>query len=73
MGGANGTCGERRGACRVLLGKLEGKGQLGKHRHRWEDNIETYLSEIGGEFVDWIGLALERDNQRAFVKIVMNF
>jgi hypothetical protein len=45
-----------------FLGKPEGKGPLGKHRHRWEDNIKTYLSEIGWEFVDWIGLALERDN-----------
>jgi hypothetical protein len=32
--------GESRGAYRVLLGKLEGKGLLGRPRHRWEDNMK---------------------------------
>ena len=32
--------GERRGVYRVLAGKLEGKRPLGRHRLRWEDNIE---------------------------------
>ena len=31
--------GERRGVYRVLVGKPEGKRQLGRPRHRWEDNI----------------------------------
>jgi len=30
---------ERRGVYRVLVGKPEGKRQLGKPRHRCEDNI----------------------------------
>jgi hypothetical protein len=30
--------GERRGVCRVLVGKSEGKRSLGKCRSRWEDN-----------------------------------
>jgi len=28
--------GERRGICRVLLGKPEGKRPLGRPRHRWK-------------------------------------
>jgi len=35
------TCmGERRGACRVLVGKPGGKRPLGRPRHRWEDNTK---------------------------------
>jgi len=34
---------ERRGAYRVLVGKFEGKGPLGRSRLRWEDNIKTDL------------------------------
>jgi len=41
MGTLCGIYGGRRGACRVLVGKPEGKKQLGKPRHRWEDNIKT--------------------------------
>jgi hypothetical protein len=32
---------------RVLVGKPEGKRQLGKLRFRWEDNIKTDLQEVG--------------------------
>jgi len=39
--------GERRGVCRVLVGKPEGKRPLGRRRHRWEDNIKMYLKEVG--------------------------
>ena len=35
--------GEERGVYRVLVGKPEGKRPLGKHRHRWVDNIRTDL------------------------------
>jgi hypothetical protein len=35
--------GERRGAYVVLVGKPEGKRQLGKYKLRWEDNIKTDL------------------------------
>jgi len=34
---------ERRGACRVLVRKFEGKRPLGRSRLRWEDNIKTDL------------------------------
>jgi hypothetical protein len=35
--------GERIGACRVLVGKPEGRRPLGRPRRRWEDNIKTDL------------------------------
>ena len=33
---------------RVLVGKPEGKRQLGRSRRRWEDNIKVDLQEVGG-------------------------
>ena len=50
--------GERRGVYRVLLGKPEGKRQLGRPRLRWEDNIKMYLQEVGCGGMGWIDLAL---------------
>jgi hypothetical protein len=37
---------ERRGACRVLVGKSEGKRPLGIPRHRWEGNIKLDIQEV---------------------------
>ena len=39
--------GERRGAYRVLVGKPERNGTLGRPRHRWEDNIRMDLKKVG--------------------------
>jgi hypothetical protein len=39
--------GEGRAVCRVLVGRPEGNRPLGRPRHRWEDNIELDLREIG--------------------------
>ena len=39
--------GERRGVYSVLVGKQEGKRQLGRPRRRWEDNIKMDLQEVG--------------------------
>jgi hypothetical protein len=39
--------GERRGAYRALVGKLEGRRPLGKPRRTWEDNIKMDLREVG--------------------------
>jgi hypothetical protein len=44
-------------ACRILVGKPEGKRSLGRQRRRWVDNIEIDLREIGWDVVDWIDLA----------------
>jgi len=39
--------GERRGVYRVLVGKPEGKRPVGRPRHRWEDNINVDVQEVG--------------------------
>ena len=64
--------GEERGAYRVLVGKPEGKRQLGRPRRRWVDNIRMDLQEVGCGYVDWIGLAQDRDRWRTLVSAVMN-
>jgi len=38
--------GERRGACRVVVGKPEGRRPLGRPRRRREDNIKMDLQEV---------------------------
>jgi hypothetical protein len=50
---------EGRGVYRVLVGRPEGKKQLGKPRHRFEDNIKMDLTEIGIDEANWIWLAGE--------------
>ena len=50
-----------RSAYRVLVGKPEGKGSLGRLRRRWEDNIKMDLREVGCDPGDWIALAEDRD------------
>jgi len=64
--------GERRGVCRVLVGKPERKKPLGRPRRRWEDNIKMNLQEVGCWGMDWIELAQDRDRWRALVNSVMN-
>ena len=49
---------ERRGVCRVLVGKPKGKRPLGRPRHRWEDNIKMDLQEVGCGVMDWIGIGI---------------
>jgi hypothetical protein len=39
--------GERRGAYKVLVGNPNGKSQLARPRHRWEDNIKVDHEEVG--------------------------
>jgi hypothetical protein len=65
--------GEDRGVHRVLVGKAEGKRQLGRPRHRWEDNIKMDLQEVGGGRVDRMELAQDRDRWSALVGTVRNF
>jgi len=64
--------GEERGVCRVLVGKPEGRRPLGRPRRRWVDNILIDLQEVGCDYMDWIGLAQDRDRWRTFVSAVMN-
>ncbi|KAJ4445793.1 hypothetical protein ANN_12478 [Periplaneta americana] len=60
--------GESRNAYRVLVGRLERKGPLGRPRRRWEDNIKMDLRELGYDDREWINLAQDR----AFVRAAMN-
>ena len=64
--------GKERGVYRVLVGKPEGRRQLGRPRRRWADNIRMDLQEVGCGYGDWIGLAQNRDRWRTFVSVVMN-
>jgi hypothetical protein len=57
----------------VLVGRPEGKRPLGRPRRRWEDNIKLDLTEIGIDGANWIRLAQDRVQWRAFVNTVMNF
>ena len=63
--------GETRGVYMILVGKPEGKKQLGRPRRIWEDNIKMDLQEVGCGDKDWIELAQNRDRWRAPVNVVM--
>jgi len=64
--------GDKRDACRVLVGRPEGQRPLGSPRHGWEDNIKVDLQEVGWGGMDLIDLAQDRDRWRALVIAVMN-
>ncbi|KAJ4448530.1 hypothetical protein ANN_10548 [Periplaneta americana] len=64
--------GESRNAYRVLVGRPERKRPLGRPRRRWEDNIKMDLREVGYDDRDWINLAQDRDQWRAYVRAATN-
>ena len=64
--------GEERGVYRVLVRKPEEKRPLGRPRRRWLDNITMDLQEVGCGYMDWIGLAQDRDRWQTLVSTVMN-
>jgi hypothetical protein len=39
--------GEQKNSYRDFVGIPESKGPHGRHRRRWEKNIEMYLKELG--------------------------
>ena len=64
--------GDRRGACRVLIGRPEGKRPLGIPRRRWEDNIKIGFQEVGWGGLDWIDVTQDKDRCGARVNALMN-
>jgi hypothetical protein len=64
--------GEKQNACRVFVGKSEGKRPLGRPRHRLVDNSKVDLREIEWSGMDWIDLAQVRDQWRALVNTAVN-
>jgi hypothetical protein len=64
--------GENRNPYRILVGKPEGKRQVGSPRRRWVDSIKIDIREIGWDGMDWIDLAQDREQWRALVNTVMN-
>ena len=72
MGWACGAYGWGVGVYRVLVGKPEGKRTLGRPRRRWVDNVRMDLQEVGCGYMDWIGLAQDRDRWRTLASAVMN-
>jgi len=64
--------GEERGVYRVLVGNPEGRRPLGRPRRKWVNNIRMDFQEVGCGYMDWIGLAQDRDRWRTLVSAVMN-
>jgi hypothetical protein len=63
---------EKMNACRILVGKSKEKRPLRRPRCRWMDNIKIDLRKIGFDGMDWIDVALDRDQWRALVDTTMN-
>jgi len=57
---------------RVLLGKPEGRRLLGDLGVDGWINIRVDLQEVGCGYMDWIGLAQDRDRWRTLMSAVMN-
>ena len=58
---------EDRSTINILTGTPTGKRPFGRPRHRWEDNTEIYLREIGINTRNLVHCAQERDYWRALV------
>jgi hypothetical protein len=58
---------------RDLVGKSRGRRTLGRLRHGCTENIKIYHNRLGFEKVDRIDQDQDMGNQRAVVKLVMNF
>jgi hypothetical protein len=72
MGGNVERIGGTRNEYKILEGKSEEERPLGRPKRRWEDNIKMYLREVGIDGMNWIRLAQDRVQWRAFVSTVMN-
>jgi hypothetical protein len=64
--------GEKRGAYRILVGRPEGRRQLGRPMRRWENNIKMDIQDVGWGRMNWIEVVQDRDRWRALENAVMN-
>jgi hypothetical protein len=64
--------GVKRNACRILMGKPDGKKSQGRTRHRCVDNIKMDTRGIRQDGMDCNDLAQDRDRRSAIVNMVMN-
>jgi len=62
----------RGGVYGVLVGKPEGRRPLGRPGRKRVDNIRMDVQEVGYGYLDWNGLAEDRDRWRTLVSAVMN-
>jgi hypothetical protein len=62
----------RKSCMQGFSGKTVGNTQLGRPKHRWEDNIKVDLKERGWSGFDWIDLSQERDKIGTVLKYIIN-
>jgi hypothetical protein len=63
----------RRGECiGAWWGNRREGDNWGRPRRRGVDYIRMDLQEVGCGYMDWIGLAQDRDRRWTFVSVVMN-
>ena len=62
----------KRAGCSISLVIFYIKKPLGRPRRRWVDNIRMDIQEVGCGYMDWTGLAQDRDRWRTLVSAVMN-
>ena len=54
-----------------FVGNPEGKKPLGRTRRRWVDNIRMDLQDVRCVYMNWIGLAQDRESWRTLVSEVI--
>jgi hypothetical protein len=54
------------------MGKLEGMRPLGRHRHRWKDDVELDPRKMEWGGMNCINLAQDKELWRALVNAVLN-
>jgi hypothetical protein len=48
------------------------KQTTGRPKRRWVDKVKMNLRELGWDGMDWVGVAQDKEQWRAFVNSVMN-
>ena len=61
-----------RSAFKFVTHKPTGKRLVGKHRHRWENNVRMDHKEIDINTRNWVVSAQDSDYWRAIVNVALN-